>query len=59
MNTDMTCQGCGQVITASAAARVERLGAEYISIKERGYCIACYWQKEFDKKAKQIKGERL
>ena len=58
MNTDMTCQDCGQVITASAAARVERLGKVYASIKQRGRCTACYWQREFEKRAERIrKGE--
>ena len=56
---DMTCKGCGLTITASSATRVQRLEAEYNSIQKRGLCVACFWQKEFDKKAKQIKGERL
>ena len=56
----MTCQDCGQVISDSSAARVERLGKEYASIKQRGRCIACYWQFRFTEKANQIrKGEKL
>ena len=61
MSAGMTCQNCGQVITRSAARRVERLGKEYDSIKQRGYCIACFWQRQFEKRAAQItgKGEKL
>ena len=55
---DRQCQGCKQVITASAADRVDRLRQEWESIDQRGYCIACFWERKFMNDARRIKSKR-